>query len=188
MVKAVRGRGQLVFGRTAVAGSRKGDPARRLTPPLRRDTPIACPAFADFRTHRENIAMTQPRTGAVSLDRRRFLQVGAAAALGLAAGGRLAFAADKHDPFGGFLLGVQSYTFRHFDLEQDPQTSQGPQPALRRVLPEARPGQRDAGTARRRPEAVQGVRGHAAGLGRPDLHQGHGQEPHSISSWAKRSA
>ena len=27
-------------------------------------------------------------------------------------------AADKDHPFGGFLLGAQSYTFRHFDLEQ----------------------------------------------------------------------
>ena len=59
--------------------------------------------------------MTPPRA---EIDRRRFLQVGATAALGLAAGGRLAFAADKHDLFGGFLLGAQSYTFRHFDLEE----------------------------------------------------------------------
>jgi sugar phosphate isomerase/epimerase len=62
--------------------------------------------------------MTQPRAGAAHLDRRRFLQTGAAAALGLAAGTRLAAAADKEDPFGGFLVGAQSYTFRHFDLEQ----------------------------------------------------------------------
>src|SRR5262245_1639905 len=51
-----------------------------------------------------------------SPDRRRFLQAGAAAALGLASGTRLA-AADKDDPFGGFTLGVQTYTFRRFDLE-----------------------------------------------------------------------
>ena len=76
---------------------------------------ISSPASAAFRTHRENTAMTQPHTG---LDRRRFLQLGAAAALGLAAGSRLAFAADKDDPFGGFTLGAQSYTFRHFDLEE----------------------------------------------------------------------
>ena len=49
-------------------------------------------------------------------DRRRFLQTGAAAVLGLAAGSRL-IAADKDDPFGGFTLGVQSYAFRQFDLE-----------------------------------------------------------------------
>jgi inosose dehydratase len=67
--------------------------------------------------------MTPPHAGP---DRRRFLQFGAAA-LGLAAGSRLAFADekvrvdkspdDREDPFGGFLLGAQSYTFRHFDLE-----------------------------------------------------------------------
>ncbi|HZT80024.1 MAG TPA: sugar phosphate isomerase/epimerase [Gemmataceae bacterium] len=55
------------------------------------------------------------------LDRRRFLQT-SAAALGLAASGglhpSLACAEDKKDdPFGGFTLGVQSYTFRNFDLE-----------------------------------------------------------------------
>jgi inosose dehydratase len=50
--------------------------------------------------------------------RRRFLQTGAAAALGLAALPQL-FAADdkKADEFGGFTLGAQSYTFREFDLE-----------------------------------------------------------------------
>ncbi len=57
--------------------------------------------------------MPQPQH---ALDRRRFLQLGAAAALGVAVGPRL-FAAAKDDPFGGFTLGVQSYTFRHFDLE-----------------------------------------------------------------------
>ncbi len=52
------------------------------------------------------------------MDRRRFLRAGAAAAAGLA-GLSTAFAADdkKDDPFGGFTLGVQSYTFREFDLE-----------------------------------------------------------------------
>jgi sugar phosphate isomerase/epimerase len=51
------------------------------------------------------------------LSRRGFLQAGAAA-LGLAAGPRLLAAeGKKDDPFGGFTLGVQSYTFRNFDLE-----------------------------------------------------------------------
>ena len=57
--------------------------------------------------------MPQPQH---ALDRRRFLQFGAAAALGVAVGPRL-FAEAKDDPFGGFTLGAQSYTFRHFDLE-----------------------------------------------------------------------
>jgi sugar phosphate isomerase/epimerase len=46
--------------------------------------------------------------------RRRFLQTSAAATLGLA-GLR---AEDKNDPFGGFILGVQTYCFRKFDTEQ----------------------------------------------------------------------
>jgi sugar phosphate isomerase/epimerase len=60
----------------------------------------------------------QPRAGAAQIDRRRFLRIGGAAALGLAAGSRLALAADKDDPFGGFEVGAQSYTFRHFNLEE----------------------------------------------------------------------
>lgn len=59
--------------------------------------------------------MTQPRNG---LDRRRFLQLGAASALSLAAGSNFTFAAAKDDPYGGFTLGAQSYTFRHFNLEE----------------------------------------------------------------------
>jgi len=47
-----------------------------------------------------------------SLTRRQFLASSAV----LAAWARLS-AADA-DPFGGFILGVQSYTFRNFDLEQ----------------------------------------------------------------------
>jgi sugar phosphate isomerase/epimerase len=66
-------------------------------------------------------AMTAHRA---SLDRRRFLQLGGAVSLGLA--GLPALLADDKkgddkkgdDPFGGFTLGVQSYTFRKFDLEQ----------------------------------------------------------------------
>jgi sugar phosphate isomerase/epimerase len=59
--------------------------------------------------------MTHLQTG---LDRRRFLQLGAASALGLAVGSRIAWAADKDNPYGGFTLGAQSYTFRHFNLEE----------------------------------------------------------------------
>jgi len=54
------------------------------------------------------------------VSRRHFLQTGSVAALGLAAS---AFATDRDkdknsDPYGGFKLGVQSYTFRHFNTEQ----------------------------------------------------------------------
>jgi sugar phosphate isomerase/epimerase len=54
------------------------------------------------------------------VSRRHFLRTGSATALGLAAS---AFATDKDkdrdsDPYGGFKLGVQSYTFRHFNTEQ----------------------------------------------------------------------
>jgi len=50
-------------------------------------------------------------------DRRTFLRAGAAA---LALPGLAAWGADekKDDPFGGFRLGAQSYTFRNFKLEQ----------------------------------------------------------------------
>jgi inosose dehydratase len=51
-----------------------------------------------------------------ALDRRRFLQ--ASAAVGLAAVSRLTAAQGKEDPFGGFKLGAQSYTFREFNTEQ----------------------------------------------------------------------
>lgn len=52
------------------------------------------------------------------LNRRRFLQAGATA-LGAAALPGLLRAADKKDTrFGGFTVGVQSYTFREFNLEQ----------------------------------------------------------------------
>jgi sugar phosphate isomerase/epimerase len=53
------------------------------------------------------------------LDRRRFLQAGAATALGLAGLPALLRADDKGDnPFGGFTLGVQSFCFRNFATEQ----------------------------------------------------------------------
>ncbi len=51
------------------------------------------------------------------LDRRRFLQVGAAAALNIALP-RLMAADENLDPFGGFTLGIQSYTYRKFTIEQ----------------------------------------------------------------------
>ena len=53
-----------------------------------------------------------------AVDRRRFLRAGAAAALGLAVSPRLVLADEKDDPFGGFTLGVQSYTYRKFTIEQ----------------------------------------------------------------------
>jgi sugar phosphate isomerase/epimerase len=53
-----------------------------------------------------------------SMSRRRFLQASGAAALGAAAFQSLpAHADDKKEDFGGFTLGVQSYTYRNFDLE-----------------------------------------------------------------------
>jgi inosose dehydratase len=56
----------------------------------------------------------------VPLDRRAFLRLGASlSAVGATAGltGLAAAEERKADPFGGFTLGVQSYTFRKFDLE-----------------------------------------------------------------------
>jgi inosose dehydratase len=51
--------------------------------------------------------------------RRSFLQLSVASAASLAGLGPLALADDKpNDAFGGFKLGIQSYTFRHFDTEQ----------------------------------------------------------------------
>lgn len=54
------------------------------------------------------------------LDRRQFLAAGASGAVSMAAA---VTAAEKDDPYGGFLVGIQSYTFRNFDLE----------PALKRI-------------------------------------------------------
>lgn len=52
----------------------------------------------------------------VEMSRRRFLQSGVA---GLALAGLPAWAQGKNDdPFGGFIVGVQSYSFRNFNLEQ----------------------------------------------------------------------
>jgi len=52
--------------------------------------------------------------------RRRFLRTAGAAALGLAAVPAVLRAEEKKkdDPFGGFTLGCQSYTFRNFNVEQ----------------------------------------------------------------------
>ncbi len=60
------------------------------------------------------------RSQFASLDRRRFFQLGAAStALALTGFPTPQTRADKPaEPFGGFLLGIQSYTFRNFDLEQ----------------------------------------------------------------------
>jgi inosose dehydratase len=52
------------------------------------------------------------------LDRRRFLQAGALSVLGFVIESPFAFADAKDDPFGGFTLGVQSYTYRKFTIEQ----------------------------------------------------------------------
>src|SRR5262245_57416884 len=52
------------------------------------------------------------------IDRRRFLQVSAAMSSLALTGSALSVAAeDKKDRFAGFKVGVQSYTFRNFDLE-----------------------------------------------------------------------
>ncbi len=60
--------------------------------------------------------MSQPQS---IFDRRRFLRLGGAIGLGLAVAPRLGLGADKDgDPYGGFTLGAQSYTFRHFNLEE----------------------------------------------------------------------
>lgn len=55
------------------------------------------------------------RPSAPRMSRRQFLQAGAAS---LAAVPALRAAADPADPFGGFKLGVQSYSFRNFTTEQ----------------------------------------------------------------------
>src|SRR5437660_2189096 len=52
------------------------------------------------------------------LNRRGFLQRGAAAIGGLAGVPTMVTALEKNaDPFGGFTMGVQSYCFRNFDRE-----------------------------------------------------------------------
>lgn len=57
-------------------------------------------------------------TDSFTVDRRRFLQAGAAGLAGFSSIAAESSADDKlNDSFGGFTLGVQSYTFREFDLE-----------------------------------------------------------------------
>ncbi len=51
------------------------------------------------------------------VDRRRFLQTGAAAAFGTLGLSATLKAEEKQERFGPFQFGVQSYTFREFDLE-----------------------------------------------------------------------
>src|SRR5271165_837820 len=59
-----------------------------------------------------------------SMTRRGFMQTGTAAALGVGLSPALGLAGqrerknDKQDLFGGFIVGMQSYTFRNFSLEQ----------------------------------------------------------------------
>src|SRR6266478_8438194 len=61
--------------------------------------------------------MAQQHDGVLS--RRRFLQAGALTTMGIAGLPATLRADDKKDdPFGGFTLGVQSYSFRNFDTEQ----------------------------------------------------------------------
>lgn len=60
--------------------------------------------------------MTSPHTA--ELSRRGFLQTAGAAALGVVAAPTVLHAGDPRDPFGGFRVGVQSYSFRNFNLEQ----------------------------------------------------------------------
>src|SRR5438270_11048308 len=50
--------------------------------------------------------------------RRGFLKAGAAATVGLVGLPAMLKAEDKDQTFGGFTLGVQSYSFRNFDTEQ----------------------------------------------------------------------
>ncbi len=61
--------------------------------------------------------MASPHTARLS--RRGFLRTGLAATLGVAAAPAVLNAGGgKRDPFGGFMVGMQSYSFRNFTLEQ----------------------------------------------------------------------
>ncbi len=57
--------------------------------------------------------------------RRRFLSLAAAGSAGLAAAGSTLLAADSADPFGGWPIGIQSYSLRKFDLRQAVRHIQG---------------------------------------------------------------
>lgn len=59
--------------------------------------------------------------GQNSIPRRQFLAAAVVGSVGVLSAA--AKAAEKDDPYGGFLVGVQTYTFRNFDLE----------PALKRI-------------------------------------------------------
>jgi sugar phosphate isomerase/epimerase len=52
------------------------------------------------------------------INRRRFLQAGAAAAVASWPAVAAAAKQDQKDPFAGFTVGIQSYTYRDFKLEQ----------------------------------------------------------------------
>jgi inosose dehydratase len=52
----------------------------------------------------------------IPMQRRDFLRMSSAAALGVTLPGLLT--AKDEDPYGGFILGIQTYTFRKFTLEQ----------------------------------------------------------------------
>jgi inosose dehydratase len=55
----------------------------------------------------------------VQIGRRTFLRLGLASAASVAGLGSQCLADDKpNDPYGGFKLGIQSYTFRHFNTDQ----------------------------------------------------------------------
>src|SRR5271154_6517514 len=64
--------------------------------------------------HKESTPMKPSRVTEIS--RRQFLYTAAATLTACKAASGLV-ADHKNDPFGGFILGVQSYTFRNFDLE-----------------------------------------------------------------------
>jgi sugar phosphate isomerase/epimerase len=52
------------------------------------------------------------------ISRRRFVQTGTISILGLAGLPAMLRADDRKDDYGGFIVGVQSWSFRHFDTEQ----------------------------------------------------------------------
>src|SRR5438132_222227 len=64
---------------------------------------------------------THERAG---LSRRGFLRTGAAAALGLATTPTLLHAGDAAGAYGGFTVGVQTYSFRELNLERALQQTQ----------------------------------------------------------------
>ncbi|MGE3314076.1 MAG: sugar phosphate isomerase/epimerase family protein [Planctomycetaceae bacterium] len=55
--------------------------------------------------------------GIGSIDRRRFLQVSAMAGTAVLMPGLSGLAAEEKDPYGGFKMGLQSYSLRAFDLK-----------------------------------------------------------------------